>query len=435
MRVLAQVTAYVDWALEFELGEPTDFEVAYAKEMVDYLISNYRREQAASSSDQGDLPSATARYKKSLEEFYGVANSGYDRTFTRPGKLGHKCKGPECCTSVAACKRKLVKGIVSVILRSKPGLAILAKWLKLGPVLDFLVASSLSNMLSVLFTMASRNFQFDASPNSDKGPQDNSSVDWHKMAGKHHTRSMSCVSSYSRHIHILILAIVVEPLRGLHLWILKTGHSVIDRSWWPPLLSFLWSRTSRLQMILQYYSMLLAGEGSRLLLLFGRVGCRNFEEFRSQYPDHVWLLRRAISVSSAQLHRRHKVYLDSQLGMLQMGDFRRTPDDLTENFIQPFHDKFPCCTPPGGPRKVRVMLDGKTLQEMVAYFFSKLWRYASLHVAWDALLTIAPLRKAARCPSAICSPRHVFSSLCWLEPDSSGSCSKQASADGSKFLS
>ena len=211
MRVLAQVTAYVDWALEFELGEPTDFEVAYAKEMVDYLISNYRREQAASSSDQGDLPSATARYKKSLEEFYGVANSGYDRTFTRPGKLGHKCKGPECCTSVAACKRKLVKGIFSVILRSKPGLAILAKWLKLGPVLDFLVASSLSNMLSVLFTMASRNFQFDASPNSDKGPQDNSSVGWHKMAGKHHTRSMSCVSSYIRHIHILILAIVVEP--------------------------------------------------------------------------------------------------------------------------------------------------------------------------------------------------------------------------------
>jgi hypothetical protein len=207
--------------------------------MINYLTFHYRREQEIYARVDGVPDGAVARFKAKVSAFYAIASSGYGEAAANPGRIPHKCKDKNCCVSIVACKIKLSAAIMTVVLRCRPGLAIIAKWTKLGPVLDFTILGQQSNILQALFNQATDRFDFEKNTSVAAANEDQTATDaqWHKVAGSHMKRTKSLLGDQFRNVTIIFLAIVIEPQRVLHLWFLRAGHSVVDRARYPPLLS------------------------------------------------------------------------------------------------------------------------------------------------------------------------------------------------------
>ena len=344
---------------------------------------NYRRERAASTGAVNAVTDAVRRYREQLEQFYEIVNSGFNNTFVTPGKLYYKCKPG---TSVYDAKQKLTGLIINVLLRTRPGLAVISKWTKLGPVIDFMVSTTIGNMLGKLFEVARGAFAYDQNTGNDGSNTVASEIEWHKVCGSHMRRGLFVATDTGRHVNILIMAIVFEPLRQHHLWLLQTGHSVIDRARWPPVLSLMWAKTSHITKIMQYYSQLLTGRAQRLRLLWWRLGCQDFEDFRVHYPSIHKLLRRSIVVAQAQVRKRLWENLHEAMSILQMGDFRRSPEDLQANVVDPLARKNSCCVPFGGQRKIKKQYP--SAGPLKVFFLSRLYRNGSLLASFDVSCTI-----------------------------------------------
>ena len=79
---------------------------------------------------------------------------------------------------------------------------------------------------------------------------------------------------------------------------------------------------------LQYFSTLLRGTCSRLILVWRSAGCTNFQERVDNFPELAQTLRRSVMAAAASVLRRHHMYLSSwPWKLFVLGDPRLTGAD------------------------------------------------------------------------------------------------------------
>ena len=93
-------------------------------------------------------------------------------------------------------------------------------------------------------------------------------MDWGKLAGKRYRRSLGFAGDLAKQRNIIITAIILEPLRYLHLYFMKIGHSLPDNRRAPALIEEIWEQSRLVHAVLQYYSAVLLGRSPRLILIW-----------------------------------------------------------------------------------------------------------------------------------------------------------------------
>lgn len=127
------------------------------------------------------------------------------------------------------------------------------------------------------------------------------------QAGSRYRRTMHTINDGVSKFARLVFAIVAEPLRYLTFVFLRTGHMNPNCGKFPPAMSLCSKASSVVHWVLQYYSMLLDGRGSRLTLLWTRSDCNfaSLEEWMLSRPREVDVFRRSILVATAHVNRHH----------------------------------------------------------------------------------------------------------------------------------
>jgi hypothetical protein len=82
-------------------------------------------------------------------------------------------------------------------------------------------------------------------------------------------------------------------------------------STYPYLMDYVSQEFSRVTVVLQYYSLLLRGEGSRLQLLWRQSRCSSFEAWLRDFPGMANQLAGALTLAASLVHRRHQVLFSS----------------------------------------------------------------------------------------------------------------------------
>ncbi|CAJ1389305.1 unnamed protein product [Effrenium voratum] len=278
----------------------------------------------------------------------------------------------------------------------------LSDWTKLGPCLDFYMAAQHQNVLGKLLDRAAWAMKF---PQHAELREDEE-VDWHGLAGRRFQRARSCLSCREEQFHRTLLAIMVEPLRHLHSVFLKFAHAAADDQNWPPLLGEVWAPCSKYVAVLQYYSSLLSGQGSRLRLLWQLGGHASMESWFSEEPGQVSRVRSNILMIASSLHRRFSTSLNKwPWRLFGIADMRRLGDH--ESLIQQFWATQPCCLPVGFARDLRTNVSEATFRADLDS-----WRWAFLMTALTLKLTIAGVERRHATHKQQSHPQmafHIFS--------------------------
>ncbi|CAK9068961.1 unnamed protein product [Durusdinium trenchii] len=263
----------------------------------------------------------------------------------------------------------------------------LSDWTKVGPSLDFFLATEHQGILALLLERASWAFKFEhqAPARQDYDEQ----IEWHQLAGRRFQRMRKCLACRQERFHRTLLAVVVEPLRHLHSSFLKFAHSAADDRNYPKLLDEVWPAQSMYVAILQYFSTFLANQCSRLRLLFQISGCRSFEEWCAEEPLQVSATRSQLLLVATVLARRyHTTLYRWPWKLFGIADMRRSSFDhkaLTEEFWQtPM-----CCLPAGFSRQIRTVVGSMDafIQQL------PLWRWLLLMSALTIKGTIAGVER------------------------------------------
>lgn len=189
--------------------------------------------------------------------------------------------------------------------------------------------------------------------------------------------------------HRMILAVVLEPLRHLHSSFLKYAHSAANTLEWPKLLDEVSPSRSQYVAILQYYSHLLAGNGSRLRLIFQLFGCATVEQWIREEPDLASAARSQILAAATVLARRYRNTVCKWPWRLYgLADLRLSAAEHA-GIVDEYWDTSICCLAPGIARQIRALCSSK--EEFLQNLGS--WRWLLLMSALTVKLTIASVER------------------------------------------
>ena len=189
--------------------------------------------------------------------------------------------------------------------------------------------------------------------------------------------------------HRMILAVVLEPLRHLHSSFLKYAHSAVNTLEWPKLLDEVSPSRSQYVAILQYYSHLLAGNGSRLRLIFQMFGCATLDQWICDEPALASAARSQIAAVATVLSRRYRTtILKWPWRLYALADLRLSVDEHAQ-IVDEFWRTPNCCLPPGIARQIKAACSSKEvfLQDLGR------WRWLLLMSALTVKLTIASVER------------------------------------------
>ena len=128
---------------------------------------------------------------------------------------------------------------------------------------------------------------------------------WHAVANKRVTVGKANISRDGFAEELAIFALVLEPLRWLTGWYLYFGSSSRRRAFRaPPLCTWTNEARSPVTRVLQYFSKLLAGRTSRLILLYKTGGYDTFEAWCRGRPQLLAMFRIGIVTASTWIFRR-----------------------------------------------------------------------------------------------------------------------------------
>ncbi|CAE7670376.1 unnamed protein product [Symbiodinium sp. CCMP2592] len=277
---------------------------------------------------------------------------------------------------------KATRAIVRVLMRSLPCVPLLSDWVKLGPNLDFWMASEFQGVLSALLERAPWATQL---PQYD-GSEDVVFISWQKLAGSRFHRTKQMLSNHQERFRRTLLTLIVEPLRHLHSTLLKYAHSAPNDEEWPPLLQQIWPACSKFYQVLQYYSVLLEGTGTRLRLLWQLSGCESLQQWMTEHPHEAREVRSQILLAAMNLERRFLATLDKYpFKLFALADPRRTDHD---EIVEAFYARPACCWKAGLARELRSSLDkGAFLQGLPTL------RWLFLMAAFSVKITVAPVER------------------------------------------
>ena len=121
------------------------------------------------------------------------------------GTLTHLCSG--CCRTRQEAEAKATRAIGRVLMRCLPCVPLLSDWSKLGPNLDFWMASEFQGVLSALLERAPWATEL---PRYD-GNEDVVFISWQKLAGSRFHRTQQMLSNHQERFRRTLLTLVVEP--------------------------------------------------------------------------------------------------------------------------------------------------------------------------------------------------------------------------------
>jgi hypothetical protein len=163
-------------------------------------------------------------------------------------------------------------------------------------------------------------------------------------------------------VRLAILAIVMETLRRLHVYFLSSANNAPNMDWSPHIGDMLDARGSIVVNVLQYYSALLHGIGSRLRLIWHVFG-----KYRSAAE---WSVGQRVAPENLVIHWRHCILLAFSQRCTQtssipecvwpwrlllfcmLGDSSTTAEQRAD-CVTVFLKTRPCCMPPGLARRLR----------------------------------------------------------------------------------
>ena len=177
----------------------------------------------------------------------------------------------------------------------------------------------------------------------------------------------------------------MEPLRYLTYWLLSCCREVQDLSIPPKTLDAVSGRTSPFVVVLQYFSTLLRGRGSRLVLLFRAAGCSSFNDWLAGFSDDVMQFRMAISVASSWVFRRHLKDVETAPWSLMAVADGRLPLNQRLQVAESFCRLPPCCCRPGFARRLR------TLNIAPQALLTSAWQKTFLEVARTVRFGVASI--------------------------------------------
>ena len=176
------------------------------------------------------------------------------------------------------------------------------------------------------------------------------------------------------------------------------GHARTDYSHYPGVLNEVNPSCSVVLRRMQYYSSLLRGTGSRLVMLWARCGASSFQDWVSKSPLQARAFRRVLLCAAAWLYRRCFLPLQKQPWQLfGLGDDRRGADH--DAIALAFLATKPCCKTVGLARDLQE--GGITLAELQTAEFAR-FMFAS---ASSSCLSIAAVERQHALDRRIAHPR------------------------------
>lgn len=104
---------------------------------------------------------------------------------------------------------------------------------------------------------------------------------------------------------------------------------------------------------LQYMSSLLAGKGSRLILIFMQTGATNLEDWCEEFPTQAMQLRSSLTLGAAWIFERlHRPSMEFPFRLAALGD-ANLPDAEAKVIVETFFKMSLCCTPWGMSKVLR----------------------------------------------------------------------------------
>ena len=206
-------------------------------------------------------------------------------------------------------------GRVSFVFRLRPKKPIVARWTKVGPCLDTFMLAGLCSMMRSLLMMATGSLKFSSGAvgPDNKVQADQTAAgeegDYHAVAGRNFQRAKKFFDDPTSRVRISILALVIEPLRYLHIYFLRHSKTLLRYVGAPALCDLMQPARSIVYQTLQYFSTLLRGTCSRLILVWRIAGCTSLQEWVDRFPELAQTFRRSVMAAVASALRRHHVYL------------------------------------------------------------------------------------------------------------------------------
>ena len=151
---------------------------------------------------------------------------------------------------------------------------------------------------------------------------------------------------------IIVLSFVLEALRHCSSALMRLARES-HMDFIPPG-PFDWFDPSRspLCAVQQYLSTFLAGESSRIILLWRTLGHASITDWYDNAKDDIRVVRRAVLVSACWLHRRLSRRLDTfPWKLVSLGNLL-LPAETRKRLWADFLSKSECCLHPGFSRKV-----------------------------------------------------------------------------------
>ena len=180
----------------------------------------------------------------------------------------------------------------------------------------------------------------------------------------------------------------------------------------------IWAPSSKFCQVLQYYSTLLEGTGSRLRLLWQLSGCGSLQQWIAERPDEALELRSQVLLAAMNVERRYLATLDNYpFKLLALADPRRADHD---EILDAFYAKPSCCWKAGFARELRSTFEkDEFLQQLPTL------RWLFLMAAFFSEDHNRTCGTKTRYPQTAGKQRHGLSSCFQQAPFSSSAASKR----------
>ena len=206
----------------------------------------------------------------------------------------HYCTGAHCCphgpAGVQSMKDKMANSLKAVILRVVPTVPALSRWTAVGPAVDFFVFGYLFRpILGPLCHAAFESFVSEGTTISGETTE----ADWHKVRGNRSKRFLAYLGDKEALRSTLVLSVALEPLRFFVQWLLKSARETPSQDD-PALVSLAYAPTSPVHAMLQYIGAVLAGQSSRLVLVYRSGGFASYAAWCAGSGAELRELRRLL---------------------------------------------------------------------------------------------------------------------------------------------
>lgn len=306
--------SFVDSRLKLRHGEPSEQDKEYMAEMTAFIL------MWSETDSQRDAPNQQARkarriyrhcLKTYLANYFKIVHSGFS---IESDEIVSYTTDVITLELQADIVKKVSKAARGVNFTSKVPPVFGSKWTKGGPALSRLVLGLMNGMLPGVGVAALGEVSFIVKAPNAADPdsigmdhiQEYGTRTW-KYAGRFKTAMWDPVEKMLR----VLECIVQEGFRYLTLTLCKMGSkSSVSREGQPAISSLTNDRSSVVYLVMCYYTALLKGKSSRLLLAVVARGCDSVKDWQCRYPMDWEKIRRASAGSTAVLQRRlRSVYM------------------------------------------------------------------------------------------------------------------------------